>query len=52
MYALKERYKQEIPKQLAQDFGIKNQHLLPRLEKVVISVGAANMQKKQRLCKI
>lgn len=49
MYALKERYKQEIPKQLAQDFGIKNPHLLPRLEKVVISVGAGEYAKEAKI---
>lgn len=49
MYALKEKYKQEIPKQLAKDFDIKNPHLLPRLEKVVISVGAGTYAKEAKI---
>ncbi|RDU72584.1 50S ribosomal protein L5 [Helicobacter aurati] len=49
MYALKERYKQEIPRELAEELGITNPHLLPKLEKVVISVGAGEYAKEAKI---
>ena len=40
MYALRERYKNEIREELKKALDIKNPMLLPKLEKIVISVGA------------
>jgi len=36
---LKERYQQEVLPQLAAEFGVGNRHALPRLEKIVVSMG-------------
>ena len=40
MYQLRTTYNEVIKPKLAQDLGIKNPMLLPKLEKIVISVGA------------
>lgn len=49
MYALRERYKQEIRQQLAQQLNIKNPNLLPKLEKIVVSVGAGEYAKEAKI---
>ena len=49
MYALKERYKNEIKQELAKVLDIKNPMLLPKLEKVVISVGAGEYAKEAKI---
>jgi large subunit ribosomal protein L5 len=36
---LKERYQQEVMPKLETAFGIKNRHAVPRLEKIVVSMG-------------
>ena len=51
MYALKERYKNEIREELKKALDIKNPMLLPKLEKIVISVGAGEYAKRQKSCK-
>lgn len=49
MYALKERYKNEIKQELINILNIKNPMLLPKLEKVVISVGAGSYAKEAKI---
>lgn len=49
MYALKERYKNEIKQELAKALDIKNPMLLPKLEKIVISVGAGEYAKEAKI---
>lgn len=49
MYALKEKYKNEIRQELAKALDIKNPMLLPKLEKVVISVGAGEYAKEAKI---
>lgn len=46
---LKEKYDQSIKATLAQEFDIKNPMLIPALEKVVISVGAGELAKDQKV---
>ncbi|MEL6429405.1 MAG: 50S ribosomal protein L5 [Planctomycetota bacterium] len=36
---LKEKYTSEVRTKLSEDFGIKNHHAIPRLEKIVINMG-------------
>ncbi len=45
---LKEKYEKEILSKLSEEFGRKNHHSLPRLEKIVVSmgVGSASTDKK------
>lgn len=49
MYALRERYKNEIRRELTEALGIKNPMLLPKLEKIVISVGAGEYAKEAKI---
>ncbi|RDU60497.1 50S ribosomal protein L5 [Helicobacter marmotae] len=49
MFALREKYKSEIIPQLKNDLGIKNPMLLPKLEKIVISVGAGDYAKDSKI---
>ncbi len=49
MYALKERYKNEIKQELAKALEIKNPMLLPKLEKIIISVGAGEYAKEAKI---
>lgn len=49
MYALKERYKNEIREELKKALDIKNPMLLPKLEKIVISVGAGEYAKEVKI---
>lgn len=49
MYALRERYKNEIREELKKALDIKNPMLLPRLEKIVISVGAGEYAKEAKI---
>lgn len=49
MFQLKATYKNEIRAKLAQDLGIKNPMLLPKLDKIVISVGAGMYAKDTKI---
>ena len=46
---LKEKYSQDIKAALVKEFDIKNPMLIPALEKVVISVGAGELAKDQKV---
>ena len=45
MFALKKKYNDEIRGQLKNELNIQNPMLLPKLEKIVISVGAGDYAK-------
>lgn len=49
MYALREKYKNEIKQELAKQLDIKNPVLLPKIEKIVISVGAGEYAKEAKI---
>lgn len=49
MFGLKKMYQEEIKTKLAQELGIKNPMLLPKLEKIVISVGAGDHAKDTKI---
>lgn len=49
MFALREKYKSEIVSQLKSELDIKNPMLLPKLEKIVISVGAGDYAKDSKI---
>ena len=49
MYQLKTAYKNEIKSKLAEELGIKNPMLLPKLEKILISVGAGMYAKDTKI---
>lgn len=49
MFALKEKYKNEIISQLKSELNITNPMLLPRLEKIVVSVGAGDYAKDSKI---
>lgn len=49
MFALREKYKSSIREQLASELNIKNPMLLPKLEKIVISVGAGQYAKEAKI---
>ncbi|MCH7526550.1 MAG: 50S ribosomal protein L5 [Planctomycetes bacterium] len=50
MARLLERYKEELQPALAEEFGIKNRLAIPRLSKVVVSMGVGkNVLEKKRL---
>lgn len=49
MYQLKELYKNEIKDKLSKEFDIKNPMLIPKLEKIVISVGAGEYAKETKI---
>ncbi len=46
---LKEKYNQSIKAALVKEFDIKNPMLIPALEKIVISVGAGELAKEQKI---
>ncbi|WP_104697932.1 MULTISPECIES: 50S ribosomal protein L5 [unclassified Helicobacter] len=49
MFDLKRKYNEEIKQKLATELDIKNPMLLPRLEKIVISVGAGDYAKDAKI---
>lgn len=49
MFALRDKYKNEVRTQLQSDLGITNPMLLPRIEKIVISVGAGDYAKDSKI---
>lgn len=49
MFGLREKYKNEIVAQLKDELGISNPMLLPKLEKIVISVGAGDYSKDSKV---
>ncbi|PAF54303.1 50S ribosomal protein L5 [Helicobacter sp. 13S00482-2] len=49
MFGLKKIYKEEVKAKLSQELGIKNPMLLPKLEKIVISVGAGDHAKDTKI---
>lgn len=46
---LKDKYKESIKPALVKEFDIKNPMLIPALEKIVISVGAGDLAKDQKI---
>ncbi len=49
MFALKTKYNQDIKEQLKKELGITNPMLLPKLEKIIISVGAGEYAKDSKI---
>lgn len=49
MNRLKEKYANTIKANLIKEFDIKNPMLVPQLEKIVISVGAGELAKDQKV---
>lgn len=49
MYGLKKVYQEQIKQKLVDELGIKNPMLTPRLEKIVISVGAGEYAKDMKI---
>ncbi len=49
MFALKQKYDNEMKAQLASELNIKNPMLLPKIEKIVISVGAGEYAKDSKI---
>ncbi|MFP6067009.1 50S ribosomal protein L5 [Helicobacter pylori] len=49
MFGLKQFYQNEVREKLAQELDIKNPMLLPKLEKIVISVGAGAYAKDMKI---
>ncbi|CAM3374874.1 50S ribosomal protein L5 [Helicobacter labetoulli] len=49
MFALRDKYKNEIIPQLKSELNISNTMLLPKLEKIVISVGAGDHAKDSKI---
>ncbi|MGP1450693.1 MAG: 50S ribosomal protein L5 [Wolinella sp.] len=49
MYQLKKLYNEELKGKLAKELGIENPMLLPKLEKIVISVGAGDHAKDTKV---
>ncbi|WP_297192810.1 50S ribosomal protein L5 [uncultured Campylobacter sp.] len=49
MMRLKEKYTKSIKEALAKEFDIKNPMLIPAIEKIVISVGAGDLAKDQKV---
>lgn len=49
MYQLKELYANEIKQKLMKEFDFKNPMLVPKLEKIVISVGAGDYAKEAKI---
>ena len=49
MFALREKYKNEIISQLKSELNMSNPMLLPKLEKIVISVGAGDYAKDSKI---
>lgn len=42
MNRLKQKYEEEVKKQIAEEFGVKNVHSIPKLKKVVINMGVSD----------
>jgi large subunit ribosomal protein L5 len=49
MSRLSDRYKSEVVKELAAEFGIKNPNAVPRLEKIVINIGVGEAIQNAKL---
>ncbi|TLD81800.1 50S ribosomal protein L5 [Helicobacter sp. MIT 05-5293] len=49
MFALREKYKKDIVQQLKSELNITNPMLLPKVEKIVISVGAGDYAKDSKV---
>lgn len=49
MFALRNAYNTQIKKKLSEELGIKNPMLLPKLEKIVLSVGAGEHAKDSKI---
>lgn len=49
MFALREKYNKEIKQQLKNELNITNPMLLPKLEKIIISVGAGDYAKDSKI---
>lgn len=49
MFALREKYKKDIVQQLKSELNITNPMLLPKIEKIVISVGAGDYAKDSKV---
>ena len=49
MPRLLERYRGEIVPKLSQEFGFKNQHQVPRLEKIVVNMGVGEATQNTKL---
>lgn len=49
MFALRDKYKNEVRAQLQSELNISNPMLLPKLEKIVISVGAGDYAKDSKI---
>lgn len=49
MFALRDKYKNEVRTQLQSELNISNPMLLPKLEKIVISVGAGDYAKDSKI---
>jgi large subunit ribosomal protein L5 len=46
---LQERYRKEIAPKLSQEFGYKNSHQVPRIEKVVVNIGLGQATQNAKL---
>jgi|SRR6516164_9002087 large subunit ribosomal protein L5 len=46
---LRERYRKEIAPKLSQEFGYKNHHQVPRVEKVVVNIGLGQATQNPKL---
>ena len=42
MNRLRQKYEEEVKKQISEEFGVKNVHSIPKLEKVVINMGISD----------
>lgn len=42
MNRLRQKYEEEVKKQIAEEFGVKNVHSIPKLQKVVINMGISD----------
>lgn len=49
MYQLKELYLNEVKDKLSKEFDIKNPMLIPKIEKIIISVGAGEYSKENKI---
>lgn len=49
MYQLKELYLNEVKDKLSKEFDIKNPMLVPKIEKIIISVGAGEYSKENKI---
>ena len=46
---LHERYRKEIAPKLSQEFGYKNSHQVPRVEKVIVNIGLGQATQNPKL---